>query len=226
MADLEDRIYRSVATKVQDPVLQQPLAQLKWLHKQIAVSSSSSTSNTTLQLLLRLPSLMHPELDLLKDRVRDQATTELHKWLRERGLDDTRKDEITINVEALAQSTPVPVMARLRLPDEDDHAALLKQLGPGLQSVAHHVAVYSCKGGVGKSTVAVNLAYTLAQRSGVRVGVLDLDLYGPSLPVLLRGSLSDTTIRRSPLGPGAVFPLQHAGVKLLSLGFVNTHVSA
>jgi MinD-like ATPase involved in chromosome partitioning or flagellar assembly len=68
--------------------------------------------------------------------------------------------------------------------------------------------------------VAVNLAYVLSARGG-RVGLLDLDLYGPSLPILVRPD--DCTIRRSPLGPGLVYPIVHRGVKLFSLGFVNTH---
>lgn len=63
------------------------------------------------------------------------------------------------------------------------------------------------------------MAYALAARGG-RVGLLDLDLYGPSLPILVRPD--DCTIRRSPLGPGLVYPILHHGVKLLSLGFVNT----
>ncbi|PFH36279.1 MRP family domain-containing protein [Besnoitia besnoiti] len=61
----------------------------------------------------------------------------------------------------------------------------------GLKRVSFLLAVTSCKGGVGKSTVAVNLAFML-RRMGAQVGLLDADLYGPSLPVLL--PLADTTI--------------------------------
>jgi Mrp family chromosome partitioning ATPase len=74
---------------------------------------------------------------------------------------------------------------------------------------------------VGKSTVAVNLAYELA-RLGGRVGLLDLDIYGPSLPVLVNPD--DPEVRRSPLGTGMVYPIEHKGVKLLSLGFVSSKV--
>lgn len=65
------------------------------------------------------------------------------------------------------------------------------------------------------------MAYQLAHMGG-RVGLLDLDLYGPSLPVLVRPE--DTTVRRSALGEGMVVPIEHENVKLLSLGYVNVNV--
>jgi Mrp family chromosome partitioning ATPase len=218
IADLEDKICSAVAANVQDPVLQQPLSKLQWLHKRIAISSSSSAGNKTptLQMLLRLPSLLHPSLPELKERIQLEAEKHLHIWLRER---NQTTGNCTVNVEAIA-TKPVNMNARL----VEDHDELLKNLGPGLASVSHFVAVYSCKGGVGKSTVAVNLAYELASQGG-RVGLLDLDLYGPSLPTLVRLPNDDAKIiRRSPLGTGMVYPIVHEHVKLLSLGFVNTQV--
>lgn len=74
---------------------------------------------------------------------------------------------------------------------------------------------------MGKSTVAVNLAYELS-RMGGRVGLLDVDVYGPSLPVLV--TPDDHVVRKSPLGSGMVYPIEHKGVKLMSLGFVSSKV--
>ena len=90
--------------------------------------------------------------------------------------------------------------------------------GPGLDRTQAIVAVYSCKGGVGKSTVSVNLAYALAKIKNLRIGLLDCDIYGPSLPTLI--DPQDITVRRSEIGK-MVKPIDHHGVKVLSLGYVS-----
>jgi len=83
-----------------------------------------------------------------------------------------------------------------------------------LPGVANVVAVSSAKGGVGKSTVAVNLALALA-RDGTRVGLLDADIYGPSLPVLI-GVREAPEIREG----DRIQPLAAHGLALMSMGFL------
>ena len=85
---------------------------------------------------------------------------------------------------------------------------------PGLANVKHVVAVSSCKGGVGKSTVAVNLAYAMAEAGG-RVGIFDADVYGPSLPTMVQPQEADLYQENE-----LIIPLQHDGVKLMSFGYI------
>jgi ATP-binding protein involved in chromosome partitioning len=82
-----------------------------------------------------------------------------------------------------------------------------------IPEVRHVVAVASGKGGVGKSTVAANLAIALAQL-GHRVGLLDSDIYGPSVPMMFG-------ITQKPQVVGnRIFPFEKYGLKLMSLGFI------
>jgi ATP-binding protein involved in chromosome partitioning len=83
-----------------------------------------------------------------------------------------------------------------------------------LPGVKHTVAVASGKGGVGKSTVAVNLALALSQL-GYRVGLLDADIYGPSIPMMfgLRSQQIQMVEKR-------LLPLEKYGLRLMSLGFL------
>ena len=85
-----------------------------------------------------------------------------------------------------------------------------------LAAVRHVVAVGAGKGGVGKSTVAVNLALALA-RDGLRVGVLDADIYGPSLPILLGIEDGRERVRMSP--EKYILPLVAHGMPMISFGF-------
>lgn len=88
-----------------------------------------------------------------------------------------------------------------------------------LPNVTHLIAVASGKGGVGKSTIAANVAAALAQK-GVSVGLLDADIYGPSQPTMF--GMADEQMRASKTDDGRVlgFPNEQFGVKVASIGFV------
>jgi Mrp family chromosome partitioning ATPase len=79
------------------------------------------------------------------------------------------------------------------------------------------IAVTSCKGGVGKSTVSLGLARALARR-GHRVGLFDADVFGPSLPTQVPSSVSGQEVELVSNGR-AVMPFEHQGLKLMSFGW-------
>lgn len=91
------------------------------------------------------------------------------------------------------------------------------QKDTGVPGVKNIIAVASGKGGVGKSTVAVNLALGLS-RSGAKVGLIDADIYGPSLPIMfgLEGARPSATQQN---GKTRIEPIEKFGLKLLSIGF-------
>ena len=83
---------------------------------------------------------------------------------------------------------------------------------PGVQNV---IAVGSGKGGVGKTTIAVNLSVALG-KLGYKVGLLDADVYGPNVPLMMG-------INRQPevIGQNRILPLTNYGIKVISVGFIN-----
>ncbi len=83
-----------------------------------------------------------------------------------------------------------------------------------LPNIKHIVAVASGKGGVGKSTTAVNLAQALAEK-GLKVGLLDADVYGPSIPRML-GLVGEQPMEEE----DKIVPLQRRGMKVMSMGFL------
>lgn len=85
---------------------------------------------------------------------------------------------------------------------------------PGIQNI---IAVASGKGGVGKSTVTANIAVTLA-KMGFKVGVLDADIYGPSMPIMFDVEL-ERPIAVTIEGKSKMRPVENYGVKMLSIGF-------
>ena len=85
----------------------------------------------------------------------------------------------------------------------------------GIRQVKKIIAVASGKGGVGKSTTAVNLALALAQDGSRKIGLLDCDIYGPSIPTML-----GVHTRPEITADKKMLPLQKAGLKIMSMGFL------
>ncbi|HSU49414.1 MAG TPA: Mrp/NBP35 family ATP-binding protein [Segetibacter sp.] len=86
---------------------------------------------------------------------------------------------------------------------------------PGVKNI---IAVVSGKGGVGKSTVAANLALALSQ-GGAKVGLMDADIYGPSVPIMF-GVRGERPMMQEVNGKGMIVPLERYGIKLLSIGLL------
>ncbi|AIE86198.1 Mrp/NBP35 family ATP-binding protein [Fimbriimonas ginsengisoli] len=112
------------------------------------------------------------------------------------------------HVRAVPEVTSVRVtmtaQVRQRQTPQDD-------LIPG---VKHCIAIASGKGGVGKSTVTVNLAIALAQ-TGAKVGLMDADVYGPSIPLMM-GAVNEKPFTQG----NKIIPIQRYGIHMMSLGFL------
>ncbi|MBI4364818.1 MAG: Mrp/NBP35 family ATP-binding protein [Candidatus Latescibacteria bacterium] len=124
----------------------------------------------------------------VKDRLREQSRQAV--LARVPGVKDVR-----VNMTAEVRRPPAPETTRIK----------------GVKNI---VAVGSGKGGVGKSTVAANLAVSLAG-SGARVGLLDADIYGPSIPIMMR-SQDEPEVRGQ-----VIEPVVAHGTKLMSMGYLS-----
>ena len=100
----------------------------------------------------------------------------------------------------------------------------LRNNAPLLPGVKNIVPVASGKGGVGKSTVTTNLAVALAQ-AGARVGLIDADIFGPSIPTMFNCEFEQPGVRNVN-GRNIIVPIEQYGVKLISIGFLTPPDSA
>jgi ATP-binding protein involved in chromosome partitioning len=130
--------------------------------------------------------------------------------LREFIVDDCKRAVKTLpGVESVEVEVTAETPPQKALPDR-----------AGIAGVKNILAVSSGKGGVGKSTVAVNIAVALAQ-SGARVGLIDADIYGPNGPTMM--GLADAQVNVRPgTAPGQdiLEPAENHGVKMVSMGFL------
>jgi len=134
-------------------------------------------------------------------------------------------NQIEENVREAALNAPEVSDAEIEVTvmSDEQRAALMERLRPGGKSLAFGpesgtrvIAVTSGKGGVGKSSVTVNLAVALAQR-GLRVGILDADVYGYSIPALMGLAPAGIPVRPTRLDDAIVPPVAH-DVKVISIG--------
>lgn len=125
------------------------------------------------------------------------------------------KDVIQVIHEKVSPKAKVKVNIKVEAPQNPQNPNLIK--GKPIPGIKNIIAVGSGKGGVGKSTVTANLAVTLA-KMGFKVGVLDADIYGPSIPMMFDVAM-EKPMSVTVEGRSKMKPIENYGVKVLSIGF-------
>ena len=127
-------------------------------------------------------------------------------------------DVIKTIKEKVSEEAKVMVNIKVEAPKKPANPNLIK--GKNIPGIKNIIAVASGKGGVGKSTITANLAVSLS-KLGHKVGILDADIYGPSIPIMF------DVVKERPLstkidGRSKMKPVENYGVKVLSIGFFTT----
>ena len=133
--------------------------------------------------------------------------------IRKRAEDDIKK---TI-LELVSADAKIKINVKVETPENPAVATIKGKSIPGIKNI---IAVASGKGGVGKSTITANLAVTLA-KMGFSVGILDADIYGPSMPIMFDVE-NEKPISIIVDGKSKMKPIQSYEVKILSIGFFTS----
>ncbi len=185
---LEARVAAALA-RIQNPRLENDILSAGMV-RDLAVTDDGKVSFTF---------LLAPE---------DPATLVRQARAAVQAIEGVRREDLKINVTnpagpaRVSHGPPGPPLGVPSPPPAPEQPAL-----------GRIIAVSSGKGGVGKSTIAVNLAVALAQ-AGLQVGVMDADIYGPNVPRMFG------VFDRPPVLGGKIQPIEAHGVKLMSLGFL------
>ncbi len=133
-----------------------------------------------------------------------------------RSPDSDRKAQITLEAQVRTALSKAPLAGKLKIRFEVDESLRPQEDSNRIRGVKNLIAVGSGKGGVGKSSVAANLAAAMALR-GLKVGLIDADIYGPSLGRMF-GIQGKAALQGD--GRNRIFPLEAHGVKLVSFSFM------
>lgn len=137
------------------------------------------------------------------------STPALHiKKRAEADIIKTIHDKVDANAK-------VQVNIKVEAPPKPQNPNLIK--GKPIPGIKNIVAVASGKGGVGKSTVTANIAVTLS-KMGFKVGILDADIYGPSIPIMFDVAM-EKPLSVNVAGKSKMKPVENYGIKILSIGF-------
>lgn len=186
MTDLDETVILEALAAVQDPSQGRDIVALDMV-------TAIQIKGSNISFALQVPAHRGPAMEPVR-RAAEQAALQ---------IDGVTSATVMVTAHAAAPSAAVV--------DEAPAASREKILE---SKVRRFVAVASGKGGVGKSTTAVNLAIAL-QLEGLRVGLLDADVYGPSQPRML-----GVSGRPAAAGGDMVKPLENYGVKLMSMGLL------
>ncbi len=178
-------------SQVEDPQLGENLVDLNMI-KKIKITDEA------INIRIELKTARHPQ----KEEIRQNCIN---------AVQDKAEEGTTIQV----QFTSVITSGRDNAAAKINGIGVNENLLPGVKNI---IAVASGKGGVGKSTVAANLAIALG-KDGAKVGLMDADIYGPSAPIMfgLRGERPKMTKIN---GKGVIMPMERYGVKVISIGFL------
>jgi ATP-binding protein involved in chromosome partitioning len=186
---LEARVAAALA-RIQNPRLDNDLLSAGMI-RELAVTADGAVSFTF---------LLAPE---------DPATLVRQARAAVQEVEGVRREAVKISV-----SNPAgPAKVTHGPPTGGDAAPQPPPPAPEMPNLGRIIAISSGKGGVGKSTLSANLAVALAG-SGLRVGLMDADVYGPNIPRMFGVS------ERPPVVGGKIQPLEAHGVRLMSLGFL------